>query len=203
MFESKDLFEFDADPIDNFKRLFDEAKKQPSLDPSAMTLATVDLQGRPNARIVLLKQVDPETGDFFFFTNYSSTKATELANTPRACLVFYWHPLAVQIRIDGSVSKASRAESEAYFKTRPRLSQLVAWTSRQSEIIESYDVLLHQLEEVEERFQGQEVPCPPHWGGYRVASEFMEFWFGMEGRLHYRYLYERSGPHWLRTMKAP
>ena len=201
MFESKDLFEFEADPIENFLRLFEEAKKHPSIDATVMTLATVNSQGQPNARIVLLKQVD--SGDFIFFTNYQGTKAQELENNPRATLVFYRAPLAVQVRIDGDVTRVTRAETEAYFKTRPRLSQLGAWASQQSEMIESYEVLQQRLEAVTRQYEGQDVPCPEHWGGYRVSPEFIEFWFGMEGRLHHRYVYERSGNHWLRAMKSP
>lgn len=201
MFESKDLFEFDQSPIDNFNRLFEEAKKHPGIDPTAMTLATIDERGRPNARIVLLKQI--EKGDFVFYTNYQSTKARELDATARAAVVFHWEPLAVQVRIEGSVTKNTRSESEAYFRSRPRLSQLGAWASRQSEIIESYDVLQKRLDAVTEKFKDREIPCPENWGGYRISPEFIEFWFGMEGRLHHRYLYERSGEHWLRTMKSP
>lgn len=201
MFQSKDLFEFDLDPIENFNRLFEEAKKHPGVDPIIMTLATVDLQGKPNARIVLLKQVDQ--GEFVFYTNYESTKSIELTKNPNACLVFFWGPLAVQVRIDGKVTRVSREESEAYFKTRPRLSQLGAWASKQSEIIESYETLQQRMDAVTQQFEGKEVPCPENWGGFRVMPEFMEFWFGMEGRLHYRYIYENSGSHWLRAMKSP
>ncbi len=201
MFQNKDLFEFAIDPIENFNRLFEEAKRHPEIDPHVMTLATVDVLGRPNARVVLLKQV--EQGDFVFFTNYESTKGVELTKTPYATLVFYWGPMAVQVRVDGNVVRMSREESESYFKTRPRLSQLGAWSSKQSEIIESYETLQKRMDSVAEKYEGKDIPCPEYWGGFRVTPEFMEFWFGMEGRLHYRYVYERSGSHWLRTMKSP
>ncbi len=201
MFVSKDLFEFHLSPIENFERLFQENKKHTKIDPTVMTLATVDLQGHPNARIVLLKGIDK--GEFIFFTNYGSTKALELKENPSACLVFYWEALYVQVRVSGNVLKTSREESVAYFKTRPRLSQLGAWVSKQSEVIESYDVLQTKLQKVTSDFEGQEIPCPETWGGYRVIPEAFEFWFGMEGRLHYRYVYERSGEDWLRAMKSP
>lgn len=201
MFTSKDLFNFDLDPIDNFSHLFKEAHKHPPMDPTAMTLATMDIQGRPDARIVLLKNVDQE--GFTFFTNYNSVKAQQLAKLPEACLVFYWAPMGVQVRLSGLVTKVERAESEAYFKTRPRLSQIGAWASEQSAAIESYETLELNLENMEQRFANKDVPCPEHWGGYRVYPMFMEFWFGMEGRLHFRYMYERSGKHWLRAMKSP
>lgn len=201
MFVSKDLFEFQLSPIENFERLFQENKKHTKIDPTVMTLATVDLQGHPNARVVLLKGIDK--GEFIFFTNYGSTKALELKENPSACLVFYWEALYVQVRVSGNVVKTSREESVAYFKTRPRLSQLGAWVSKQSEVIESYDVLQTKLQKVTSDFEGQEIRCPETWGGYRVIPEVFEFWFGMEGRLHYRYVYERSGEDWLRAMKSP
>lgn len=201
MFESSDLFSFDLDPLVNFQRLFEEAKKSGVIDPTVMTLATVNEQGGANARVVLLKNVD--RGDFLFFTNYNSTKAAEIAANARVMLVFYWAPLAVQIRVEGLATKATRIESEDYFATRPRLSQLGAWASQQSQFIDSYEALEKQMVAVVERFKDQPVPCPEHWGGYRVTPETVEFWFGMEGRLHYRYFYESSGKQWIRTMKSP
>lgn len=201
MFISKDLFDFNVSPIENFERLFQEVKKSKDSDPTAMTLATVDAQGRPNARIVLLKGI--ESGDFLFYTNYGSSKAIELNENPNACLVFYWESLYVQVRINGRVIKTTRNESENYFKTRPRLSQIGAWVSKQSEVIESYETLQVKLKNVSQQFEGKDVPCPESWGGYRVQPELFEFWFGMEGRLHYRYVYERSGDDWLRAMKSP
>lgn len=202
MFQSKDLFDFNLSPIENFQRLYEEHRKRSTIEPTAMTLSTVDVRGRPNARVVLLKQVDQ--GDFIFFTNYESTKGQELAAMPYAHLVFYWHELYVQIRVDGDVSKTTREDSEAYFKTRPRLSQLGALVSHQSDIIGSYEQLQHKLEEVTQRYQGHDsIPCPDYWGGYRLFPQNVEFWFGMEGRLHHRFVYERSGNEWLRTMKSP
>jgi len=202
MFQSKDLFEFNEDPILNFHRLYDEYKKKASIEPTVVTLSTVDEMCRPNARVVLLKQI--EQGNFVFFTNYESTKGRELSHKPIANMVFYWHELYVQIRVDGDISKTSRAESEAYFKTRPRLSQLGALVSNQSEIIESYEYLQKKLEEITLKYEKLDtIPCPSNWGGYSLFPQSIEFWFGMEGRLHHRYHYERSGTDWLRTMKSP
>ncbi len=202
MFQSKDLFDFNNDPILNFQHLYDEHKKRSSIDPTAMTLSTVDEKGHPNARIVLLKQI--KDGDFIFYTNYKSTKARELNHQPLAALVFYWHELFVQVRVIGTVSKTTRAESEAYFKTRPHLSQIGALVSEQSEVIESYEHLQNKFDAAIQKYNGQsEISCPENWGGYRVSPQLMEFWFGMEGRLHQRFVYERSGNDWLRTMKSP
>lgn len=201
MFQSSDLFNFNQGPLENFERLYEVYKKKTTSDPTIMTLSTVDHQGHPNARIVLLKQI--ESGDFVFYTNYLSSKGVEIRDNPNVCLVFYWEALYVQVRIHGTVTKVSRAESEEYFKTRPRLSQLGAWVSKQSEIIESYDHLQSKLTDLTQNFEGKEIPCPESWGGYRVTPGAFEFWFGMEGRLHYRYVYEKSGNTWLRAMKSP
>ncbi len=202
MFQSRDLFDFNKGPIENFLRLFDEHKKRSSIDPSVMTLSTVSKMGHPNARIVLLKHVEQDK--FIFFTNYESTKGKELSLNPFAHLVFYWHEMYVQVRVEGEVTKTSRANSEAYFRTRPRLSQLGAVVSQQSEIIESYESLQKKLEIVAEKYHGQEsIPCPEYWGGYQLFPQNIEFWFGVEGRLHQRYIYGRSGQKWLKMMKSP
>lgn len=202
MLQSKDLFHFNDGPIENFLRLFEEHKKKSAIDPTVMTLSTVNKEGRPNGRTVLLKQVD--RGDFVFFTNYESTKGKELNRHPFANLVFYWHELYVQVRVEGSISKTTREETEAYFKTRPRLSQLGALVSHQSETIESYEFLQKKFDMIAQQYEGQEtIPCPKNWGGYRLHPQIIEFWFGVEGRLHQRYVYEKKQNDWSRSMKSP
>ncbi len=178
------------DPCQQFARWFELARK---LDPefaNAMTLSTVSEDGQPSSRLVLLKDFDSR--GFVFYTNYESRKARELAVNPRAGLGFWWPEAYRQVRIEGVVAKVSRAESMAYFATRPRGSQVGAWASRQSAVLAGRAELRARLEECERRFAGQEVPCPPFWGGYLLAPERMEFWQGRESRLHDRLLYSRS-----------
>ena len=152
-----------------------------------MTLATATRDGTPDARIVLLKSFD-DSG-FVFYTNYQSRKAGELDESPRACLLFYWASLWRQVRIEGTVEKISDAESDAYFQSRPLGSKLGAWASNQSEIIENREILEARFAELQKRF-GENVPRPPHWGGYRVKPTAIEFWQGQENRLHDRLRYK-------------
>lgn len=181
-----------ADPVAEFGRWFTQAKEAQVLEPNAMTLATATRDGTPSARIVLLKGYD-ERG-FVFFTDYRSQKGTELAENPQASLVFYWAELERQVRISGPVSVVSREESEAYFQTRPRPSQLSTWVSHQSQVIPGRKLLEAGVRKVEDQFPG-DVPLPPHWGGYRVTPETVEFWQGRESRLHdrLRYLRKKGG----------
>lgn len=184
-----------ADAIEQFGRWFADALAAQLPEPNAMTLATADASGRPSARIVLLKGFD-ERG-FVFFTSLVSRKARELAVNPRASLVIFWQALERQVRIEGAVETVTRAETEAYFRTRPVKSQIGAWVSRQSEPLASRDDLEGRAVELSAKFAGGEIPAPDSWGGYRVMPERLEFWQGRRNRLHDRLLYTRSGASWV------
>jgi pyridoxamine 5'-phosphate oxidase len=189
-----DEAEVDRDPIRQFARWFEEARQAELLEPNAMTLATASADGSPSARIVLLRSAD-ERG-FAFFTDYRSRKGRELEANPRAALVFYWGELERQVRVSGTVSRVSRDENEAYFLSRPRGSRLGAWTSHQSTVIEARADLEERLEAMAARFEGGDVPLPPHWGGFRVRPDAIEFWQGRENRLHDRIRYLREAGAW-------
>ena len=191
----------DRDPISVFKRWLNEAIAAGIQLPEAMTLATATADGKPSARLVLLKQID-ERG-LVFFTNYNSPKARDLDSNPQAALVFYWPQFERQVRVEGKVERTSAAESDAYFKTRPRESQIGALASPQSEVIASRKFLEQQAAELEKRYEGREVDRPVHWGGYRLRPERIEFWKGRPSRLHDRILYERQGDTWSIKRLAP
>lgn len=181
-------------PVTQLQRWLDEAIAAKHPEPTAMTLATVDAAGDPAARVVLCKAID-ERG-LVFFTNYESDKGKQLAAHPRASASFFWILLERQVRVTGAVSEVARAESEAYFASRPRESQLGAWASAQSAVIAGRAAIEARLAEVTARFEGKDVPCPPRWGGYRIRLETMELWQGRPSRLHDRLRYTRKGEAW-------
>lgn len=177
------------------------AEEQGLPEPTAMTVSTISLSGDPDSRILLFKGLNQ--GALCFYSNYEGVKGRQLAAHPRASLLFFWPEMATQIRISGEVKKLSRAMSEDYFSSRPRLSQVGAWASKQSQKIKSYEELEARLAKVEVEFKDRTVPCPEYWGGYGLTPEKFEFWFGVEGRLHYRYLFEKVANGWDRSMLSP
>jgi len=194
--------ELAPDPIRQFQRWFEDAIAQDIPEPNAMTLATVDAQGQPYARTVLLKLYD-ERG-FVFFTNYESRKSRQIGANPRVALLFPWVALARQVQITGTASRISAAESLKYFLTRPRGSQIGAWASPQSQVISSRSLLEQKVAEMKRRFGEGQVPLPDFWGGYRVEPDEIELWQGRESRLHDRFRYQR-GPEgrWVIERLAP
>ena len=217
--------DLEADPIVQFRKWFDQASGARAsgrvrkffirlykrfllasgaepLDLTAMTLATVDQQGRPSARVVLLKGVDQR--GFVFFTNYESRKGRELAENPQAALVFYWPDQERQVSIAGEVNKLTPAESDAYFRTRPRGSRLAAWASEQSSTVKHRAALEGKWKQVEAQYAGQEIPRPPFWGGYLLSPARIEFWQGRPNRLHDRFRYtRRPDKTWLIERLSP
>ncbi len=189
------------DPFRQFEKWFQEAEAAKLTEPNAMTLATVGKDGRPSARTVLLKGLDGR--GFTFFSNYESRKGRELELNPQVALVFPWIALERQVLVEGTVTKISREESDAYFHSRPRASQLGAWVSQQSAIISGRSVLEESMKALEKKYAGAEVPLPPHWGGWRVAPETVEFWQGRRSRLHDRLRYRRNQDGWTVERLAP
>jgi pyridoxamine 5'-phosphate oxidase len=189
-----------ADPMQFFGLWMVEAIHAQVPEPTAMNLATVDARGRPAARIVLLKGVDKR--GFVFFTNYESRKGRELAANPVAALTFMWKELERQVRVEGTVEKVTPEESQVYFATRPLGSRIGAWASPQSQVIENREWLERRWEALTAQY-GEEPPLPPHWGGYRVLPEYLEFWQGRRSRLHDRIAYARDGAAWKVSRLAP
>ncbi len=190
------------DPLVQFSRWLADATAAGLAEPTAMVLATVSASGRPRARTVLLKSYD--SGGFTFYTNRTSRKGTDLAEVPRACLLFPWHPMHRQVIIEGTVRPLTTKESEPYFRSRPRGSQLGAWTSRQSTVISSRDELDSRYAGLAERWpDGTAVPMPGFWGGYQVVPEVCEFWQGRVNRLHDRLRYRSADGRWVRERLAP
>jgi len=174
-------------PVDQFKHWFDQVQSAGLSEPNAMTLATSSREGKPSARMVLLKSYND--AGFVFFTNYTSRKGKELTQNPYAALVFWWNILERQVRIEGKVEKIPLKEAEIYFASRPRGSQLATWASKQSEVIPARDILEQHWQELSEKYQGKEIPKPPDWGGFRLVPAVYEFWQGRAHRLHDRLRY--------------
>ena len=194
--------DLDPDPIKQFSNWFTAAIEAGIRDVNAMSLATAGPDAKPTVRIVLLKGFDQN--GFVFFTNYESEKGKQLAANPYAAMAFYWIELDRQIRIGGEVEKTSREESQIYFRSRPIGSQLGAWASRQSDVIDGRRVLDARMSEMTERFANKAIPVPPHWGGYRLKPDVFEFWQGRPNRLHDRFRYTRqANGSWLIERLAP
>ncbi len=196
-----DKADISPNPIEQFRVWFEAALAAGVPEPNAMHVSTVTADGRPNGRIVLIKDVS-EAG-FVFYTNYESRKGNELTEHPFAALTFFYPELERQIRIEGRVEKVSADESDAYFNSRPRGSQIGAWVSNQSRIIENRDVLENRQRELEGQFNGGPIPRPAHWGGLRVVPDALEFWQGRPSRLHDRIRYQKQGNDWLIERLSP
>lgn len=195
------MLDLSKSPFEHFDRLMKEAVEKQVPEANAMSVATVSPEGVPSVRIVYLKDVTSE--GFVFYGNYHSHKGLDLEENPNICLNFHWPVLWQQIRITGMAVKLNPEESDKYFRTRARLSQIGAWASNQSEEIPNYEYLARRVQEYEKQFEGQEVPRPPHWGGWLVVPTEIEFWFGLTGRLHERYIYQLTENGWTTFMRSP
>lgn len=198
---SLDPSDVDANPLEQFRLWYEEQKLTTSSEPNAMTVATATADGRPSARVVLLKHWDHD--GFVFFSSYNSPKGRDIEENPRAALLFYWAETERQVRIEGPVTPTDRPEAEAYFHSRPRGSQIAANFARQSQPVASRDELQQEIDELTERFEGQDVAIPETWGGFRVHPERIEFWQGRSSRLHDRVQYTHSGDGWEIVRLAP
>ncbi len=195
------MFRGVEDPIALVTEHFRRARESESFDASRAALATVDEEGRPAVRFVLVRQI--EDAGFYFYTNYDSDKAHQLDHTPHAAIVWHWSSIGIQVRVEGATERALAERSDAYFATRARESQIGAWASHQSHPLASREALDARVEEVRARFAGGEVPRPPHWGGYRLAPRRIEIWHEGAHRLHDRFRYDRDGDAWRMTRLSP
>lgn len=195
------LNDLPTNPFPLFKDWLEEAGEKEPAYANAMTLATSGKDGRPSARTVLLKGYD-ENG-FVFYTNSKSHKGRDLKDNPQAELLFYWKSTEKQIRVSGSVEMVTNAEADAYFASRPRDAQIGAWASQQSEELDNRETFEKAIADITAKYDGQAVPRPPHWTGYRVIPDQIEFWVEVEFRLHHRYFYERAGENWIKKMLYP
>ena len=192
-------------PLEIFAAEYERARAAREAWPEACALATADANGRPSVRMVLFRGIVPGGPDFGvrFFTNYDSAKAKDLAENPQAAICVHWNTIQKQIRIEGRVENASAQESDIYFASRPRMSQIGAWASDQSRPVESYEHFDARVRETEKRFEGRDVPRPPHWGGYRLIPDRVEIWTEVEFRLHRPELFELHGEEWHRSLLYP
>lgn len=188
-------------PLEQFRLWFSEAQKSKAQEVNAMNLSTASADGRPSSRIVLLKNISED--GFVFFTNYNSRKGEQIAVNPYAALTFFWPELERQVRIEGRLHKVSAEVSDEYFSRRPRASQLGAWASPQSQEIPGRETLENKEKELEDKFAGQPIQRPPHWGGYELIPDHIEFWQGRPSRLHDRLLYEKKEAGWINKRLAP
>jgi len=190
-----------AEALARFTQLLAQAQQLPLTYPNAMTLATADAEGRPSARIVLLKDMD-EAG-FVFYTNQQSRKGQELADNPRAALLFYWEALATQVRVEGQITVVTAAEADEYWATRPRESRIGAWASKQSALLDHRQDLEQRYADFEALYPGASIPRPPHWSGYRLLPDLIEFWEERPFRLHERVCYCKSAEGWTSALLNP
>ena len=197
-----DIADTAANPIDQFEHWFADAIRAEVKEPNAFTLATINDEGRPRARVVLLKGFDKD--GFVFYTNYSSAKAAELLAHPYAAMNFFWYDLERQVRIEGKIEKVSTETSREYFQSRPKSSQIGAWASPQSKVITDRTILDAEMERLSQQYASEDVlPLPPHWGGYLIRPDLIEFWQGRRSRLHDRVRYRLENGLWVKELLAP
>lgn len=195
------MFDFGRDPLAHFQEFLREAESKGLPEPTGMSLATSTPEGQPSVRTVLFKGF--YQNGITFYTNFEGRKGRELIANPKAAINFWWPLIEKQVRFEGLVEKLPRDVSEAYFATRPRLSQLGAWTSAQSNEIPDLEFLQNKLKETEKKFEGKTIPCPPNWGGFVLMPQEVEFWIGRSGRLHERYVYQKQAEGWRNFLRSP
>lgn len=195
------MFDFGRDPLAHFQEFLREAESKGLPEPTGMSLATTTLEGQPSVRTVLFKGF--YQNGITFYTNFEGRKGRELLANPKAAINFWWPLIEKQVRFEGIVEKLPRDVSEAYFATRPRLSQLGAWSSAQSNEIPDLEFLQTKLKETEKKFEGKTIPCPPNWGGFVMMPQEIEFWIGRSGRLHERYVYQKQAEGWRNFLRSP